>query len=93
MYFVISKSAVHEYMILLIILVVWFEKVEDDLLQEIKAIACINYYMRYVEQIPTVLVTFVQATFVFCDICPYQECPSSNWPNYDETLEVGFWEY
>ena len=48
---------------------------------------------EYVEQIPTVMVTFVQATFVFCDICPYQECPSSNWPNYDETLEVGFWEY
>ena len=27
------------------------------------------------------------------NICPYQEYLSSNWPDIDETLKIGFWEH
>ena len=28
-----------------------------------------------------------------CDICPYQEYLSCYWPDFDDTLHVGSWEY
>ena len=48
---------------------------------------------KHPEQIPTVTVTFVQATCVLVTICPYQEYLSCNWPGFDETLQVGSWEH
>ena len=28
-----------------------------------------------------------------CDICPYQEYFSYYWPNFDQTLKLGFWDH
>ena len=50
---------------------------------------------EHLEQIPTVMVTFIQATFDICpgNNCLYQEYIICYWPNLGQTLKVGSLEH
>ena len=47
---------------------------------------------EYPEQISTVMVTFVHATFFLLTFVHIRNF-SSSWFDFDETLKIGFWEH